>query len=223
MNIAAFMPIRLNSKRVAGKSVRKLGGRPLFCWALQELDQLGIPVHIYCSSPETIQPLVDFSAKNVCFTKRPEALDGDDVKGIEIYRKFAEQVQSDAYLLTHCTSPFMKAATYSKVVSAVDSGEVQCALTVRRVQTFTWFDERPLNFSLPRIQTQKLRPVWVETSAAYGYLHDVLLAGDRSDLNPKLVEVSWPEDEDIDTEIDFARCESMAALLREEAQKSGVL
>jgi CMP-N-acetylneuraminic acid synthetase len=214
MQIVAFMPIRLCSKRVAGKSIRLLGGRPLFCWVLEELDQLGIPVHVYCSAPEEIQPLVDFPTKNVLFTVRPDRLDGDEVKGIEIYRQFAADVPADGYLLTHCTSPFMKAATYEKVLDPVRSGTVTCALTVRRAQTFAWYEGKPLNFSLPRIQTQRLTPVFIETSAAYCYRAGILAAGDRSDLRPHLIEIGWPEEEDIDYDNDFRRCEALVPLVR---------
>lgn len=208
------MPIRLNSKRVASKSIRSLGGRPLFCWMLQELDQLGIPVHVYCSNPEEVGSLLDFPARHVVFTRRPERLDDDDVKGIDIYRQFATDVPADVYLLSHCTSPFMKAETIRQALDPVLQGEARCALTVKRIQTFTWFDGRPLNFSLPRIQTQRLTSIFVETSAAYCYRKEVLAAGDRSDLSPKLVEVRWPEDEDIDYETDFARCEALLSLVR---------
>lgn len=214
MKIVAFMPIRLNSKRIAGKSVRLLGGRPLFCWSLQQLDQLGIPIHIYCSAPDRIREFLDFTSQNVVFTHRPERLDGDDVKGIEIYREFAADVPADAYLLAHCTSPFMRAGTFRKVVDAVKSGETVCALTVRRIQTFVWFNGAPLNFSLPRVQTQRLTPAFVETSAAYCYRAEILLEGDRSNLRPSLIEVGWPEDEDIDYENDLLRAETLVPLVR---------
>lgn len=213
MKIVAFMPIRLNSKRVIGKSVRLLGGRPLFCWTLEELDQLGIPVHIYCSQADEIRSLVDFKTRNVVYTHRPESLDGDEVRGVDIYKQFVVDVPADGYLLTHCTSPFMAAATYSKVVKPVLAGEVSCALTVRKVQTFTWFDGKPLNFEIPRVQTQLLKPTYIETSAAYCYRKEILDGGDRSDLNPCLIEVGWPEEEDIDHEEDFVRCEALVDLV----------
>lgn len=213
MNAVAFMPIRLNSKRVAAKSVRLLGGRPLFCWMLEELDKLDIPVHVYCSRIEELAKLVDFSARNVVYTRRPEELDTDETKGIDIYKRFAQDNPADIYLLTHCTSPFIKAETLRRVLDEVRGGKARCALTVRRVQTFTWFDGAPLNFSIPRIQTQLLKPLFVETSAAYCYRKEVLAEGDRSDLKPSLIEVAWPEDEDIDYPEDFERCEKILPLI----------
>jgi CMP-N-acetylneuraminic acid synthetase len=216
MQIVGFMPIRLNSQRVASKSIRTLGGRPLFCWLSETLDQLGFPIHIYCSKPEVLKPLLDFTPRNLCFTRRPETLDGDGVRGIEIYREFARMVPAEAYLLTHCTSPFTSVETLRQVTEPVLTGRKRCSLVVRRVQTFSWFEGRPLNFSIPRVQTQLLKPIHVETSAAYCYRAEVLEEGDRSDLNPELVEVVYPEDDDIDYESDFLRGEVTATLVRQQ-------
>ncbi|MEF2793850.1 MAG: acylneuraminate cytidylyltransferase family protein, partial [Alistipes dispar] len=37
MKTVAFVPIRLNSQRVAGKNLRLLGGEPLMCHILRTL------------------------------------------------------------------------------------------------------------------------------------------------------------------------------------------
>jgi len=206
LKTVAFMPIRLNSKRVKQKSVRDFGGRPLFCWALERLDQLGIAVYIYCSAVDEIRGHLDFRPRNIAIEKRPIALDSDQTKGIEIYKAFAEAVDADVYLLAHATSPFITTNTYKVALDAVQSGNHDSALTVKRIQSFCWFSGSPLNFSLPRVQTQLLQPVFVETSAVYAYTKPILGLGDRSSLNPKLIELTSPEDEDIDTEDDFSRC-----------------
>lgn len=214
MNKIAFVPIRLNSKRVVSKSIRELGGRPLFCWLLEAMDKLNIPVHLYCSQNDVLRGLVDFSAKNVVYTHRPEWLDGDDIKGIDIYREFAKQVPADIYLLSHCTSPFVSTKSLAAVLDKVASGSSASCATVAKIQTFTWFDGKPLNFDIPRVQTQLLKPIYYETSAAYAYRADVLLAGDRTDRKADLVELQWPETEDIDYEDDFKRCQALVELAR---------
>jgi CMP-N-acetylneuraminic acid synthetase len=215
MKIVGFIPIRLNSQRVSSKSIRLLGGRPLFCWLAQEMDQLGIPVHIFASAPDILRDLMDFSANNIVFTKRPERLDAAGVTGVEIYREFVKTIPADVYLLSHCTSPFIKATSLQRVVDVVTSGQARSSLTARRIQTFTWYEGRPLNFDIPRIQTQLLRPMLVETSAAYCFRRQVLEEGDRTDLHPHIIEVKWPEDEDVDYEEDFQRCEAVANLVRQ--------
>jgi len=209
-----FMPVRLNSTRIEEKSIKPLGGRPLFCWLLSVLDKLGIEVHVYASECDKLEGLMDFQATNVIFTKRPEKLDGDDVKGIDIYKAFREQVPADIYLLVHCTSPFTKYTTLRKVLDPVLNGDCASSLTVEEKRTFAWFEGKPLNFGIPRIQTQLLEPIYFETSGAYCYRSSLLDAGDRSDMEPKKIVVSWPETEDIDDPDDFSRCESLASALR---------
>ena len=209
------MPIRLNSTRVKEKSIRTLGGRPLFCWLLQELDTLGIQTHVFCSQPRTLHALLDFSTHHVHFTPRPARLDGDDVKGIEIYRAFANMVPAEVYLLTHCTSPFLSATSLRATLDPVVKGQRDSAMTVHSIQTFAWHRNKPLNFTLPRPITQSLEKIYVETSGAYCFTPHVLDQGARTGSNPRFVEVDWPESEDIDSETDFQRCQVVAKLLRE--------
>lgn len=51
MKTVAFVPLRLNSQRVAGKNLRLLGGEPLMCHILRTLAGIGEidEVYAYCS------------------------------------------------------------------------------------------------------------------------------------------------------------------------------
>ena len=51
MKTVAFVPIRLNSQRVAGKNLRPLDGSPLMCHILKTLTEVeGIDeVYVFCS------------------------------------------------------------------------------------------------------------------------------------------------------------------------------
>ena len=64
MKTVAFVPIRLNSQRVAGKNLRPLDGSPLMCHILKTLTEVeGIDeVYVFCSD-EGIQVL---SSRSVC-------------------------------------------------------------------------------------------------------------------------------------------------------------
>jgi len=205
----AYMPIRLNSKRVERKSVRLLGNRPLLCWSLEQLDLLGIPVCVYCSEPAELASFLDFEANNVRFVRRPVHLDDDLTIGIDIYREFSKTVSAKVYLLTHCTSPFVSANTYRKVVAAVTSGEYDSSCTVYKVQTFCWHRNSPINFSVPRPRTQDIEPIYVETSAAYCYSADVLDKGGRTGKRHKLVVTDKRETLDIDHMDDFTEAERL--------------
>ena len=52
MKTVAFVPVRLNSKRVKGKNLKLLGGQPLMCYVLDTLAKVnGVDeVYVYCSN-----------------------------------------------------------------------------------------------------------------------------------------------------------------------------
>lgn len=56
MKVVAFVPIRLNSKRVVGKNLKILGDKPLMCYILETLSGINKidEVFVYCSQ-ESIQ------------------------------------------------------------------------------------------------------------------------------------------------------------------------
>ena len=151
--VVAFMPIRLNSQRIENKSIVEILGRPMFCWSLETLDNVGIETYVYTNEIDKLKNLIDFSAKNVKFIDRPKYLDLHTTKGIDIYKEFSRQIISDIYLLAHCTSPFVKLNTYKKLVKSVADGIYDSSCTVQRKQTFCWYGDKKLNFSVPRPKT----------------------------------------------------------------------
>ena len=109
MKIVAFVPIRLNSKRVAGKNLKMLGDKPLLQYILDTLMMVRRidEVYVYCSSEE----IVSYLPQGVKFLKRPKFLDRDETLGKEIYEEFTKTIDADVYILAHTTSPFMKVET----------------------------------------------------------------------------------------------------------------
>lgn len=201
--IVAFMPIRLNSQRIKHKSIIDIEGRPMFCWSLQTLDSLDIPVYVYSNNIDILKEMVDFRYKNVIFLNRPEYLDNHETKGIDIYKEFASQVVADNYLLVHCTSPFVEKSSYVKCIDKVLNQGYDSSCTVEKKQTFCWYKDSPLNFSIPRQKTQEISPIYVETSAAYCYNKQVLENGSRTGLNNAFVVTTGFENLDIDDKEDL--------------------
>lgn len=201
--IVAFMPIRLNSQRIKHKSIIDIEGRPMFCWSLQTLDSLDIPVYVYSNNIDILKEMVDFRYKNVIFLNRPEYLDNHETKGIDIYKEFASQVVADNYLLVHCTSPFVEKSSYVKCIDKVLNQGYDSSCTVEKKQTFCWYKDSPLNFSIPRQKTQEISPIYVETSAAYCYNKQVLENDSRTGLNNAFVITTGFENLDIDDKEDL--------------------
>lgn len=211
MKTVAFVPIRLNSQRVSGKNLRSLGGRPLLCHILETLTHVGSidEVYVFCSD-ERIRELLP---EGIRFLKRSEELDRDTTLGREIYDSFTATVQADLYVLAHATSPFIRAATITDAIEKVHSGQYDSAFSAEKIQTFAWYQGRPLNYALDNIpRTQTIEPVYIETSAFFIFPRELWCSrGRRIGERPYMAVVDRIEGLDIDYPEDFAMAEVIAA------------
>lgn len=202
MKTVAFVPIRLNSKRVVGKNLKLLGGKPLMCHILDTLATIKTidEVYVYCSNEDVVKYL----PKEVRFLKRPEFLDRDETLGKEIYEEFVKTIDADVYILAHTTSPFMKKTTVENALDKIINGDYDSAFSCEKIQTFTWYQNKPLNYELKEIpRTQTIEPIYVETSAFFMFKKEIWTKhGQRIGFNPYFalvdkiegVDIDWPED-----------------------------
>ena len=211
MRRVAFVPIRLNSQRVEGKNLRELGGRPLMAYlreslaAARNIDK----VYVYCSNPA----IVEYLPEGVEWLQRDERLDQNTTLGEEIYDAFTREVEADIYILAHATSPFIRTATIEQAVRSVESGEYDSAFSAERVQTFAWWQGRPLNYSLQHVpRTQDLEPLYVETSAFFVFRAEVWREQHRRiGQRPYMAVTDRIESMDIDDPDDFLLAEAIVA------------
>jgi CMP-N-acetylneuraminic acid synthetase len=210
MKVVAFVPIRLNSKRVVGKNLRELGGKPLLTYIFDKL--LAVKsisgVYAYCSS-ESIVPLLP---KRVIFLQRDACLDEDTTLGREIYEAFCKSVDADIYILAHTTSPFIREMSISSALDKVLHEGYDSAFSVERMKTFAWYRGKPLNYRLEHIpRTQELEPVYIETSAFFIFRKEVWFdKKQRIGDKPYLQVVDHIEGIDIDNPEDFEIAEKLA-------------
>lgn len=120
MKTVALVPIKLNSERLPHKNILPIGGHPL-CWHIcdslsrvKKIDE----VYVYCSDETVKQYIPD----TVFYKKREKWLDGNEVKGFDIYRSFISEVDADVYVLAHTTSPFIKVSSIENALDNVLSG-----------------------------------------------------------------------------------------------------
>ena len=211
MRRVAFVPIRLNSQRVEGKNLRELGGRPLMAYLLESLVAARNidKVYVYCSNPA----IVEYLPEGVEWLQRDERLDQNTTLGEEIYDAFTREVEADIYILAHATSPFIRTATIEQAVRSVESGEYDSAFSAERVQTFAWWQGRPLNYSLQHVpRTQDLEPLYVETSAFFVFRAEVWREQHRRiGQKPYMAVTDRIESMDIDNPDDFLLAEAIVA------------
>ncbi len=211
MKKVAFVPIRLNSQRVEGKNLRLLGGRPLMTYLLGSLASAKNidEVYVYCSN----SAIQEYLPEGVKFLQRDERLDSNTTLGEEIYDAFTTAVDADIYILAHATSPFIRTSTIEDAVAQVESGEYDSAFSAERVQTFSWWQGKPLNYSLEHIpRTQDLEPMYVETSAFFIFRGEVWRTLHRRiGEHPYMAVTDRIESMDIDNPDDFLLAEAIVA------------
>lgn len=202
MKIVAFVPIRLNSKRVAGKNLRLLNGKPMMNYLFETLLTVANVDEVYCfCSQENIRENLP---ERVRFLKRDESLDSDSTLGCDIYSSFVSLVDADLYVLAHATSPFIRKETIENALNNVINNGYDSAFSAEKIQTFTWYKGSPLNYSLKEIpRTQDIEPIYVETSAFYMFKKEVWTRSlQRIGNRPYMaivdkvegVDIDWPED-----------------------------
>lgn len=213
MKKVAFVPIRLNSKRVIGKNLKLLGTKHLLVYIFEQLSRIRDidEIYAFCSSEEIIKYLPE----HVKFLKRDKSLDRDETLGRDIYNAFVNQIDADIYILAHTTSPFIKSESISHALSKIISGDYDSALSVQKIQTFAWYQNKPLNYSLDFVpRTQDIEPVFIETSAFFMFKKEVWTKHQRRiGINPYFQIVDNIEAIDIDNPSDFDFAEKLINIL----------
>lgn len=203
MKTVAFVPIKLNSQRLPHKNILPIAGHPL-CWhvvnsllQVKEIDE----VYVYCSDEE----VTNYIPEGAIFKKRDKKLDGDLVKGFDIYRSFISEVDADVYVLAHTTSPFIKTESLENSLQHILSGENDSAFSAERIQTFAWYQGKPINYDLNDVpRTQDMEPIWVETSAFFMFKKEIFTEHNRRiGFHPYIQEVTGIEAVDIDEKKDY--------------------
>ena len=204
LKISALVPLKLNSRRLPNKNFLMLGGKPLALHIFDTLSTLPGLSSIYCFTSQS--QVMDILPEDIELLIRPNYLDGDEVKGNELFRYAVDRIDADIIVLCHATGPFITGESISKGIQAVVSGEYDSAFSVVKHQSYAWFGDKPLNYNpSDMIQTQLLTPIMVETSGFYIFKKDnYLMHGNRIGNNPYMVPVSYKESVDIDNPEDFS-------------------
>lgn len=201
--VVAFVPIKLNSQRLPHKNILPIGEKPL-CWHITNtiLTVEGIDeTYVYCSD----EKVKDYLHEDIKFLKRDARLDGDLVKGFEIYESFINQVDADVYILAHTTSPFIKSSTIQNALNKILIDGFDSAFSAQKIQTFAWYKGNPINYDLNDVpRTQDMEPIYIETSAFFMFEKEIFTKHRRRiGFNPYIQVVDSVEAVDIDTKEDY--------------------
>jgi len=213
--IAAFVPMRHDSKRVIGKNYRQIAGKPLYAWIIETL--LAVPEIDIVMVDTDSEPILEGLARDYPRVKailRPETLRADTVPMNDILLYDTQQIKANLYLQTHSTNPLLKSKTISNAIQAFKQAwpEKDSLFGVTRWQTRLYDAEgRAINHNPKELlRTQDLPPVYEENSTLYLFTRENLLKyHHRIGERPLLYEVPALEAVDIDEEADFAIAEAL--------------
>ncbi|WP_158966976.1 acylneuraminate cytidylyltransferase [Paraglaciecola sp. L3A3] len=208
--IAAFVPIKLNSRRLPNKNFLNLGNRPLAHYIFDTLHQIEELDSVYCYTSQS--QIIKLLPDKTKLLPRPANLDGDDVSGNQLFDYAIQKLSNyDVIVLCHPTGPFVEAESLKQGIHAVISDDYDCAIAVEKLRTYAWFNGKPLNYEPNKMaQTQDLQPVFAETSGFYIFEREKYKkTKSRVGEKPAFIEVNRREAVDIDYPSDFAFAEHM--------------
>lgn len=204
MKVVAYVPIKLNNERLPNKNIKSFDdGTPMAHLIFDTLSEVKEIDEIYCYCSDSI--IKNYLSGRVKFLQRDKYLDKPEIKRADIIRAFLNEVDANIILLSHVTSPFVKAETIRKCVNAVKSGKYDSAFTAGRVQEYLWQNSSPVNFNpSDTVRSQDLPVMHKETSGCFTFTRQIFLeTGGCVGKNPFLCEVDKIEEVDINYPEDF--------------------
>jgi len=218
MRILALIPARGGSKRLPGKNIKLLGGKPLINWTIdvaQEIPEI-CEILVSTDAPE-IALVAKEAGANVPWL-RPEFLSTDQATSVDVALHAldwyeAENGVVDGLLLLQPTSPFRTQVTLRLGIELFKSNGYRPVIGVSPVRDHPmWTFKMKDGFLVPfgghhgfGIRSQDLEPALVANGGFY-LISPVELRKSKSFISNEslpLVSESLAESLDIDTESEF--------------------
>ncbi len=215
MKITAVVPVRKGSQRVKDKNLRPFAGTSLLEIKLNML--LNVPeidsIVVNTNSEAAIELVEEeYQGTKVSFYRRSEYYASSQCSGSEFFKHLAEVTDTDIFIYTPCTSPFVKSETVSKCIKQfMEHPEYDCLATVSSVKEFLWLKGKAVNYdplhapnsqNLPNIVALNFGTTVVNKSTV---IENCNIIGKK----PQFVLTDEIESMDIDTPLDFYIAEQM--------------
>jgi CMP-N-acetylneuraminic acid synthetase len=222
-NIVALLPMKANSERVKGKNFKKFIDKPLFKWILDTLLSVSLidKVIINTDARFILEENNLFENDRIIIRDRKLDLIGDFVSMNEIIKDDINNINSNLYLMTHTTNPFLSKTTINNSILTYNklfkNNEIDSLFTVDKIQNRLYqFDGTPINHDpVNLIRTQDLIPWYQENSNLYLFSKNSFNSTKaRIGLKPFLYETPKFESIDIDDENDWNFAEIVAQYLK---------
>ena len=231
MIVTAVIPIRSGSQRVKDKNLRKFGDTTLMELKINNLLQ--VPeldkVIVNTNSEEAINivknhPAYQMGGGKLDFHRREEYYASSQCSGSEFFQHLGEVTETDVFVYSPCTSPFVKPETFSKCIQAFQTAnDCDCIASVSSIKEFLWLDGKPLNYDPLNAPNSQDLPDVVALNFGVTVVGRADLIKNRNIIgkHPKFVVTSDVEAIDIDTPLDFYIAEQL--YIKTQVEKKGLL
>jgi len=224
MRILAVIPARGGSKRLPGKNIRPLGGKPLIVWSIQSAFEIGADIcDVLVTTDDQDIARIATDAGALVPWLRPSELASDTASSVDVclhaLEWYEEKIQEvDGLLLLQPTSPFRTMRTLSKGIEAFKNNPGCSVVGVSCAKSHpSWCFKISNGSMVPFVndgalglRSQDLDPAYVVNGAFYLIGSELLRDGKSlfgGGMIPLVVDDAV-ESIDIDTELDWIFAES---------------
>lgn len=215
MKITAVVPIRKGSQRVKDKNLRPFAGTSLLEVKLNMLLKVPeIDSIVVNTNSEAAIELVEeeYTETKVTYHRREEYYASSQCSGSDFFRHLAEVTDTDIFIYTPCTSPFVKPQTVSKCIKQfIEHPEYDCLATVSSVKEFLWLDGKAINYDPLHAPNSQNLPNIVALNFGTTVVNKETIIKNCNIIgkNPQFVLTDDIESIDIDTPLDFYIAEQL--------------
>ena len=214
MRWVAFIPLRGGSKSIPDKNIKRIAGRPLFAWSLEQAILSGAFDEIYVSTDsEKIRAsvLTEFP-EGVKVIERSAETSSDTASTESAMLEFQQQVEFDVICLIQATSPLSKAQDFRDAKQKFIREELDSLVSTVNSKRFFWNDNNePVNYdpqNRPRHQDFK---GWQMENGAFYMSRAEILKEQASRLGGRIgvYEMAQETAVEIDEEVDWLIVEQL--------------
>lgn len=218
MKITAVIPVRKGSQRVKDKNLRPFAGTTLLDVKIQmllkvlEIDSIVVNTN----SDEAIE-LVNkkYAGTKVTYHQRVEYYASSQCTGSDFFKHLGEVTDTDIFIYSPCTSPFIKPKTVSECINRfiynLNNNDFDCVSTVSHIKEFMWLDGKAINYNPFNAPNSQNLPNIVALNFGTTVVSKENLIKNKNIIGkkPDFVITSDVEAIDIDTPLDFYIAEQM--------------
>lgn len=228
MKITAVIPVRKGSQRVKDKNLRPFAGTSLLDIKIKSLLQVPeIDEIIVNTNSEAAIEFVEeeYAGTKVKYHRREEYYASSQCSGSEFFKHLGEVTDTDIFIYTPCTSPFVKPETISACIKKFleDNGEHDCVSTVSSIKEFLWLEGKAMNYDPLNAPNSQNLPdvVALNFGTTVVKREDLIKNHNIIGKKPDFVITSDIEAVDIDTPLDFYIAEQL--YIKTVIEKKGLL